>query len=73
MSDPFSDNRQVAYNTDSFREKFDIGKTKLHEELNAGRQKARRLGRKIIITHDDAIAWLNSLPAREAPKSGDCE
>lgn len=60
--------KQIAYDSDSFRQKFDVGKTKLHEELNAGRLRARRLGRKLLIKHEDAMAWLAGLPEREPSK-----
>ena len=60
---------KAAYESRSFQQAFDIGNTKMHEEINAGRLKARYLGRKLLITHDDAMAWLNSLPPREAYKA----
>ncbi|GGH24527.1 hypothetical protein GCM10007036_30990 [Alsobacter metallidurans] len=58
----------LAYNAENFLRAAGIGKTKLHEEINAGRLKALKVGRRLIITHDDAKAWLNSLPARHASK-----
>lgn len=58
----------LAYNAEGFLRAAGIGKTKLHEEINAGRLKALKVGRRLIITHDDAKAWLDSLPARPASK-----
>lgn len=66
MQRPTGEETQVAYDTNAFERKFGIGKTKLHEELNSGRLVARRFGRKLIIRHEDAIAWLDSLPVRVA-------
>jgi excisionase family DNA binding protein len=53
---------QVAYSVNSFCEKFDIGRTKFYEELNAGRIRARKVGTKTLIPADAAVAWLSSLP-----------
>lgn len=38
-------------------------RTKLYEEMAAGRLKARKLGRRTIILTSDLAAWLASLPA----------
>ena len=40
-----------------------IGRTKTYEEINAGRLKARKAGRRTIIADDDAEEWLSNLPA----------
>jgi hypothetical protein len=45
-----------------FCERYDIGRTKAYEEINAGRLRARKSGRRTIITADDAEQWLNCLP-----------
>ena len=57
-----------AYTVDRFCEKYGIGKTKLYEEMNEGRLKARKLGKKTLIAFSEAERWLNSLPEREAQK-----
>lgn len=38
------------------------GRTKLLEEIAAGRIKTKRLGRRILILADDLKAWVESLP-----------
>ena len=37
-----------------FCETYGIGRTKVYEEINAGRLKARKAGRRTIIADDDA-------------------
>jgi hypothetical protein len=39
-----------------------VGKTKLYEEIGAGRITPRKIGAKTVILRSDAEAWLNSLP-----------
>lgn len=39
-----------------------IGRNKFYQEVNAGRLKMRKVGRKSVITMPDAEAWLQSLP-----------
>jgi excisionase family DNA binding protein len=43
-----------------------IGPTKLYAEIKSGRLKARKIGRRTIILRDDLLAYLHSLPVREA-------
>lgn len=56
---------KAAYTIAEFTEAFGIGKTKLFEEINTGRIKARKNGKRTIITAADAQAWLDALPIRE--------
>lgn len=53
-----------AYSLEGFTAAFNIGRTKAYEEIKRGRLKARKLGTRTIITHEDAMAWLHSLPAK---------
>jgi excisionase family DNA binding protein len=43
-----------------------IGRSTVFEEINAGRLKARKAGRRTLILRDDLAAWLASLPQRTA-------
>jgi hypothetical protein len=43
-----------------------IGRTRAFEELRSGRLLARRIGRRSLITIEDAEAWLKSLPTSRA-------
>jgi hypothetical protein len=54
---------QRAMSIDGFCKGYGIGRTKAYEEINAGRLRARKAGRRTIITADDAEDWLNRLPA----------
>lgn len=53
----------AAYDIKGFCEHFRIGRTKLYSEINAGRLKAVRVGRRVLIRATDADAWLAALPA----------
>ena len=46
----------------AFCETYDVGRTKAYEEINAGRLRALKAGRRTIVTADDAEAWLSGLP-----------
>ena len=56
---------QRAMSLHDFCERYDIGRTKAYEEINSGRLKARKAGRRTIITADDAEEWLSRLPTLE--------
>lgn len=43
-----------------------IGRSTVFEEINAGRLKARKAGRRTLILRDDLAAWLANLPHRSA-------
>lgn len=51
-----------AFTVEEFLGWARIGRTKLYQEINEGRLKPRKLGRKTLILRADAEAWLNSLP-----------
>jgi len=40
---------------------YPIGRTKVYAELSSGRLRARKIGRRTVITEDDAEAWLSQL------------
>lgn len=52
----------LAYTIKRACEVADVGRTKLYEEIAAGRIKTRKLGRRVLILSDDLRAWLESLP-----------
>jgi Helix-turn-helix domain len=54
---------QRAMSVRAFCEIYGVGRTKAYEEINAGRLRARKAGRRTIITADDAEDWLGRLPA----------
>lgn len=51
-----------AFTLNEFMAYARIGRTKTYQEINAGRLKIRKIGRKTLILRADAEAWLNALP-----------
>jgi excisionase family DNA binding protein len=45
-----------------FCQRYGPGRTKTYEELKSGRLRARKIGKRTIITEDDAEDWLQRLP-----------
>jgi excisionase family DNA binding protein len=40
-----------------------IGRSKFYQEVQEGRIRLRKIGRKSVVIRQDAEAWLSSLPA----------
>ena len=53
---------QRAMSIAEFCERYGPGRTKTYEELKSGRLRARKIGKRTIITEDDAEDWLLRLP-----------
>jgi len=53
---------QRAFSIDEFCRRYGLGRTKAYEEVASGRLCARKIGRRTIITEDDAESWLRHLP-----------
>lgn len=51
-----------VYTVNEFLEIYKIGRTKFYQEVDSGRLKIRKLGRKTLVLAKDAEAWLNALP-----------
>ena len=45
-----------------FCESVGIGRTRFYQEVKTGRLRVRKVGRRTIVTSDDAEDWLNRLP-----------
>jgi excisionase family DNA binding protein len=45
-----------------FCERYGPGRTKTYEELKSGRLRGRKIGKRTIISEDDAEDWLQRLP-----------
>ena len=54
---------QRAMSVRCFCESVGIGRTRFYHEVKAGRLRVRKVGRRTIITADDADEWLKRLPA----------
>lgn len=51
-----------AMSIDEFCERYGIGRTTAYEEIKEGRLRARKCGKRTIITDDDGDDWLLRLP-----------
>ena len=57
--------RQRAMSISQFCQDYDTGRTRAYEEIRSGRLRARKNGKRTIITEDDAEDWLQQLPVYE--------
>ena len=55
-----------AFGIEEFCRRFGVGRTKVYDELKLGRLRARKIGRRTIITADDAEGWLQRLPCMKS-------
>jgi len=53
---------QSARSIGEFCQRYGPGRTTTYQEIQAGRLRARKVGRRTIITEDDAEEWLQRLP-----------
>ena len=63
---------KLAYSISDLSEMSGVGRSFLYEEIKAGRLVVTKAGRRSIVLHGDALAWLSSLPKLEtsAPSLG---
>jgi excisionase family DNA binding protein len=45
-----------------FTDRYEISRSQMYEEVAEGRLRLRKVGAKSLIAHEDAEAWLESLP-----------
>lgn len=60
--------RQRAMSIAEFCQKYSVGRTTAYLELKSRRLRGRKIGRRTIITEDDAETWLGQLPVIEAAR-----
>jgi hypothetical protein len=60
--------RKLAYSIAELCEMAGVGRSFLYEEVKAGHLVLTKAGRRSIVLHDDAVAWLSKLP-KLAPSS----
>lgn len=58
----------LAYDMQGLIKASGWGRSKIQEDIAAGRLKARKSTGKLIILYEDARAWLLALPVREPSK-----
>jgi len=51
-----------AMSVATFCRRYGLGRTRTYAELKAGRLRAHKIGKRTIITLDDAEQWLSQLP-----------
>jgi excisionase family DNA binding protein len=51
-----------AFSRKEFCDRNGIGHSKFYEEVKAGRLRAHKLGRKVLIFADDEQAWRDGIP-----------
>lgn len=51
-----------AYTVKEFQSSYGIGHTKFYEEVKAGRLRIRKVGKRSLVSFEDAERWFNSLP-----------
>ena len=54
--------RQRAMSLAQFCQSYGVGRTTAYAEIKQGRLRARKCGKRTIITEDDGDDWLKSLP-----------
>jgi len=74
MSDPESTPIALplrAFGIAEFCRRYGIGRTTAYAEIAAGRLRCLKVGKRSLVTEDDAEAWLKGLPAvGSLPKAG---
>ena len=51
----------ATYDIDGFCDNFNVSRSTVYREIRSGRLQTIRCGRRTLITHDAADAWLHSL------------
>jgi len=54
-----------AFSIKTFCERNEVGRTTAYAEINAGRLRASKVGRRTLITDENEAEWLKNLPAVE--------
>jgi excisionase family DNA binding protein len=60
--------RKRALTIQEFSQVYGLGRTRVYQELRSGRLRGRKIGKRTVITTDDAEDWLRSLPVIEAAR-----
>ena len=71
--DPTDDTDEGSDTPASFCKKENIGHTKFYEEVNSGRLKAKKVGRRTIILPAERRRWRNNLPDYEPKDSTEAQ
>lgn len=55
-------NEKLAYSIEELTRQGPFGRTKIFSEIKSGRLKAKKFGKRTIITAEALTEWLNNLP-----------
>ncbi len=58
---------KAAYSLAEFAELVSLGRSKVYQEIRAGRLRIVKAGRRSLVTAVDLMAWLNGLTTVGAP------
>jgi hypothetical protein len=59
----------LAYDVQGLMKASGWGRSKIQEDIAAGKLRARKSAGKLVILYEDARAWLLAFPVREPSKS----
>ena len=65
--------RQRALSIGEFAQRYGVGRTTTYDEINSGRLRARKIGKRTIIPVDEAENWLQRLPVMGLQTNGVAE
>jgi excisionase family DNA binding protein len=63
--------QRAAMSIDEFNQRHAVGRTTVYGQIKQGRLLALKVGKRTLITEDDAEDWLRRLPLIEAGMVGD--
>jgi excisionase family DNA binding protein len=66
---PVHDIRRLAYKIEEAAALTGVSRTRIYEELNAGRLIAKKIGRSTLIPHESLEEWLKCLQEYPSPAS----
>lgn len=59
--------QRLAFSVDEFAALAGIGRTVAYREIREGRLRPLKVGRRTIISHDEAMRWLTALATATEP------
>lgn len=59
---PFNATAARAFGIQAFCRQYGVGRTKVYQEIKAGKLKAKKAGKRTLIQEDEAERWANELP-----------
>jgi excisionase family DNA binding protein len=60
---------RIAFSVDEFAKSAGLGRTQIYKEIASGRLHPLKVGKRTLITANEAQRWLERLATSHAPKS----